>query len=145
MNKQAIQIETYEGPILQAPSLDYKVIARETLDSGPYTAVQMDLEFPTSRSIRHLFIDHELRLRTFEGISVKILWHQPKIVRLILTSVQEQRGLLDLLSLDDLIQSLSLRDKRETQESENAASSFSNQDQVLISSQSDSSSCRKWN
>lgn len=101
--KEEKQIQYYDGPILETPSLNYKVINRIYLDSGCMSAVQMDLEFSTAEEIRDTFILKDFVLRDYEGVEIKLLWIQPTVLRLILSTTQEQSGLLDLMSLDDMI------------------------------------------
>lgn len=101
---ETTKIEYFEGPVLQTPQLNYKVIDRVYLDSGCNSAVQMDLEFSSAEEIRTTFIFKDFTLRKYEGIEIQLLWVQTTVLRLILTTTQEQSGLLDLLSLDDVIQ-----------------------------------------
>lgn len=117
MNQQenktkAIEIENYDGPILQTPQLNYKVIDRVYLDSGCHAAVQMDLEFASAEVIQETFIFHDFILRDYEGIEIQLFWIRPAVLRLILTTTQEQNGLLDLLSLDDVIRLIEPSEKK---------------------------------
>lgn len=101
--KEEKQIQNYDGPILDTPSLNYKVIDLVYLDSGCMSAVHTDLEFSSAEEIRDTFILKDFVLRDYEGVEIKLLWIQSTVLRLILSTTQEQSGLLDLLSLDDVI------------------------------------------